>query len=745
MHHSYPFLFAFVFALEPFPLLNAIKLNQTALFTCLCKVSGPAEAIIANLVETVSQKEKFILKLVEDFLTLKNSTIDATIRGNNSRADAHAMSIEISVQLQKQVKMQQELSDFCKKAAFFEQTCAENGFQAILPKLPTSGLIITEKGYMLPPSAKGSHLREIMSDPVLEHTFQQSHKLLEECQSKMAFDAAYTEEVFKENKMLHAKYTTMKSEKEEQNLLLACKLQQIETLIAANAILQQRLTLETSQLSSSNEEVIQNLQKQIEANERQKNDALEYATLFQTQVVQKDKEIQDLYAYHDIQITKLNKRYLELQERHSLIQAEADNQVIALQEKTELHTKLKENYIQTMENLIAGKTLFESLTTEHELLEKTSSSIISELKDANVQMLNRINTFGTQLALVEEAKNTLAQRNSLLTDTIAKLQIALDSKQRDLDKLKRENADLAKSLLDMSETAEARSSELQKLDNISHSLVALTTKWETQNARIETVERELEAAKQTILLKQAQTVKLTASKTTHLQRIDELLHLNARLATEMTEISEQSESQEKARKKISAENAKLTKEQVMSLKQEIKQLRKDRKDFLQREKEYTKKIQVDSDEISILQGQLLDKERLLGLFKSKIREVKSNSEAEISALKLELKSAKEQAIKESAKKRVYKSRSDAYHKEYKNAVLTIVDRQNVPPLTRKRYQPRRRATSLPPPPPPLCSLHNLEAIEKTAEEKVRKMMTDSNKKTWTLSDEINSPSIEIFL
>ena len=101
-------------------------------------------------------------------------------------------------------------------------------------------------------------------------------------------------------------------------------------------------------------------------------------------MVQKDKEIQDLYAYHDIQITKLNKRYLELQERHSLIQAEADNQVIALQEKTELHTKLKENYIQTMENLIAGKTLFESLTTEHELLEKTSSSIISELKDANV-------------------------------------------------------------------------------------------------------------------------------------------------------------------------------------------------------------------------------------------------------------------------------------------------------------------------------------------------------------------------
>ena len=81
----------------------------------------------------------------------------------------------------------------------------------------------------------------------------------------------------------------------------------------------------------------------------------------------------------------------------------------------------------------------------------------------------------------------------------------------------------------------------------------------------------------------------------------------------------------------------------------------------------------------------------------------------------------------------------------RNAVLTIVDRQNIPPLTRKRYQPRRRAASLPPPPPPLCSLHNLEAIEKTAEEKVQKMMTDSNKKTWTLSDEINSPSIEIFL
>ena len=230
MHHSYPFLFAFVFAsLEPFPLLNAIKLNQTALFTCLCKVSGPAEAIIANLVETVSQKEKFILKLVEDFLALKNNTIDATIRGNNSRADAHAMSIEISVQLQKQVKMQQDLSDFCKKAAFFEQICVENGLQATPPKLPTSGFILTDKGYMLPPNAKDSHLREIMSDPVLEHKFQQAHTLLDECHSKMAFDAAYTREVFKENKQLHDQCTTMKSEREEKNLLLACKHQQLET------------------------------------------------------------------------------------------------------------------------------------------------------------------------------------------------------------------------------------------------------------------------------------------------------------------------------------------------------------------------------------------------------------------------------------------------------------------------------------------------------------------------------------
>ena len=436
---------------------------------------------------------------------------------------------------------------------------------------------------------------------------------------------------------------------------------------------------------------------------------------------------------------------MELQERHSSIQAEADKQEIALQEKTELHAKLKENFIQTMENLIAGKEMFESLTTEHELLEKTSSAIISELKDTNAHMLTRINTFRVQLELVEEAKNTLTQRNSLLTDTIAKLQHAFDETKRDLEKLKLENVDLAKSLRDMSAEAEVKSSELQMLDNISLSLTALTTKWETQNARIEAMESELKTAKQMILLKQAQTIKLTESKTTHLQRIDELLHLNAHLAAEMAMVSEKSKSDSKVQKKILTENAKLNKEQVASLKQEVKQLKKNRKDFLLREKEYTKKIQGNKDEIHTLKSQLLEKERLLGLFKTKLSTVKANSETEISALKLELKAAKEQVTKETAKKRVYKSRSDAYHKEYKNAVLTIVDRQNVPPLTKKRYQPRRRATSLPPPPPPLCSLHNLEAIEKTAEEKVRKMLEDSNKQTWTLSDEINSPSIEIFL
>ena len=177
----------------------------------------------------------------------------------------------------------------------------------------------------------------------------------------------------------------------------------------------------------------------------------------------------------------------------------------------------------------------------------------------------------------------------------------------------------------------------------------------------------------------------------------------------MAKISEQAKLQGKAWQKISLDKAKLNKEQATSFKQEIKQLKKNRKDLLQREKEYTKKIQVNSDEINTLKSQLLDKERLLGLFKSKLVEVKLNSETEISALKLELKSAKEQVVKETAKKRVYKSRSDAYHKEYKNAVLTIVDRQNALPLTRESYQPRQRATSLPPP-PPLCLLHNLEAI-----------------------------------
>ena len=133
--------------------------------------------------------------------------------------------------------------------------------------------------------------------------------------------------------------------KQQNKWFSSSNLRQFETLTAANDILQQRLLLESSQLSSNSKDVIRNLQKQIESNERQKNDALEYATLFQTQVVQKDKEIQDLYAYHDVQVTKLNQRYLELQERHFSIQAEADKQEIALQEKTELHAKLKENYI----------------------------------------------------------------------------------------------------------------------------------------------------------------------------------------------------------------------------------------------------------------------------------------------------------------------------------------------------------------------------------------------------------------
>ena len=155
-----------------------------------------------------------------------------------------------------------------KKAAFYEQICSENGFRAMPPKLPTSGFILTEEGYTLPPNAKYSHLREIMSDPVLEHKFQQAHKLLEECQSKMAFDAAYTKEVFKENKQLHENCTTKKSEREEKNLLLACKHQQIETLTVANDILQQRLLSESSQLSSDSKDIIRNLQEQIEVNDK---------------------------------------------------------------------------------------------------------------------------------------------------------------------------------------------------------------------------------------------------------------------------------------------------------------------------------------------------------------------------------------------------------------------------------------------------------------------------------------------
>ena len=250
-----------------------------------------------------------------------------------------------------------------------------------------------------------------------------------------------------------------------------------------------------------------------------------------------------------------------------------DQRVITLQRKTELHVRLKGNYIQAMDNLIAGKDHFESLTAEHELLEKTTSAIISELKDANAQMLNRIDNFGVQLALAEEAKNTLTQRNALLTNTIAQLQLTLDSKQQELQNLKLENSNLAKSLLDMSISAEARSSELLILDKISHSLVALTTKWETQNGQIETIKSELETAKQLILHKQSQIVQLTGSKTNHLQRLDELLHLNAHLAAEMTETSEQAKFQVKAQQKISSDKAKLHKEQITSFKQEINKSR----------------------------------------------------------------------------------------------------------------------------------------------------------------------------
>jgi len=96
--------------------------------------------------------------------------------------------------------MQQELSDFCKKASFFKQLCRDNGIQGTPIMLPKSGLIFTELGYTLPPEAKNSHMREVMSDPVLQHKFQQTHTLLNECQSKMAFDAAYSSKVLSENK-----------------------------------------------------------------------------------------------------------------------------------------------------------------------------------------------------------------------------------------------------------------------------------------------------------------------------------------------------------------------------------------------------------------------------------------------------------------------------------------------------------------------------------------------------------------
>ena len=95
-----------------------------------------------------------------------------------------------------------------------------------------------------------------------------------------------------------------------------------------------------------------------------------------------------------------------------------------------------------------------------------------------------------------------------------------------------------------------------------------------RNGRIGALESELETAKQMILLKQSQLVKLTGSKTIHLQRIDELVHLNAQLAAEMAEISEQAKLQAKAQQKILLDKAKLNKEQVTSFKQEIKQLKK---------------------------------------------------------------------------------------------------------------------------------------------------------------------------
>jgi len=73
--------------------------------------------------------------------------------------------------------------------------------------------------------------------------------------------------------------------------------------------------------------------QQLAENNQQKVDALEYAKLFQTQTVQKDKEIQDLYAFHDLQITKLNQHYLDLQSQHTQVQIKAEEHAIALQVK----------------------------------------------------------------------------------------------------------------------------------------------------------------------------------------------------------------------------------------------------------------------------------------------------------------------------------------------------------------------------------------------------------------------------
>ena len=72
---------------------------------------------------------------------------------------------------------------------------------------------------------------------------------------------------------------------------------------------------------------------------------MNYSNVFKQQLLQKDKEIQEIYAYHDLQVTRQNARYIELQENHSKLQQEITEKALALQEKTELHSMLKQNYI----------------------------------------------------------------------------------------------------------------------------------------------------------------------------------------------------------------------------------------------------------------------------------------------------------------------------------------------------------------------------------------------------------------